>query len=67
MRSLGVPVHRVQQWRRDAIDHGDKLALDELQLFRKDVSTFIRQYDFLSQIVNYEDPSLEKLSIYLTT
>jgi hypothetical protein len=27
--------------------------------------TFIRQYDFLSQIVNYEDPSLEKLSVYL--
>jgi len=50
---------------RDAIDHGDKLALDELQLFRKDVGTFIRQYDFLSQIVKYEGPSLEKLSIYL--
>ncbi|HEY2215083.1 MAG TPA: hypothetical protein VGH31_08515, partial [Acidimicrobiales bacterium] len=47
------------------MDHGDKLALDELQVFRKDVGTFIRQYDFLSQIVNYEDPSLEKLSIYL--
>ncbi len=49
----------------DAIDHGDKLALDELHLFRKDVGTFLRQYDFLSQIVNYEDLSLEKLSIYL--
>ncbi len=29
------------------------------------MGTFLRQYDFLSQIVNYEDPSLEKLSIYL--
>jgi type I restriction enzyme R subunit len=29
------------------------------------VGTFIRQYDFLSQIVNYEDLSLEKPSIYL--
>jgi type I restriction enzyme, R subunit len=28
-----------------------------------DPGTFLRQYDFLSQIVNYEDPSLEKLSI----
>jgi hypothetical protein len=56
---------RFRDRERDAIDHGDKLALDELQLFRKDVGTFIRQYDFLSQIVNYEDPSLEKLSIYL--
>ena len=34
-------------------------------MFRKDVGTFLRQYDFLSQIVNYEDLSLEKLSIYL--
>ena len=56
---------RFRDRERDAIDHGDKLALDELQLFRKDVGTFIRQYDFLSQIVNYEDLSLEKLSIYL--
>jgi len=36
-----------------------------LQMFRKDVGTFVRLYDFLSQIVNYEDPSIEKLSIYL--
>ncbi len=50
---------------RDAAERGDTLAVKELHLFRKDVGTFIRQYDFLSQIVNYEDPSLEKLSIYL--
>ena len=29
------------------------------------MGTFLRQYDFLSQIVDYEDASLEKLSIYL--
>ncbi|OHU93373.1 type I restriction endonuclease subunit R [Mycobacterium talmoniae] len=56
---------RFRDRERQAIDHNDKLALEELQIFRKDVGTFIRQYDFLSQIVNYEDPSLEKLSIYL--
>ncbi len=39
--------------------------MDELELFRKDVGTFLRQYDFLSQIVNYEDTSLERLSIFL--
>jgi type I restriction enzyme R subunit len=50
---------------REALDHGDKLAFEELELFRKDIGTFIRQYDFLSQIVNYEDAALEKLSIYL--
>jgi type I restriction enzyme R subunit len=27
--------------------------------------TFLRQYDFLSQIVDYDDPALEKVSIYL--
>ncbi|WP_374023212.1 type I restriction endonuclease subunit R [Mycobacterium sp. HNNTM2301] len=56
---------RFRDREREAVDHGDTLALDGLQIFRKDVSTFLRQYDFLSQIVNYEDASLEKLSIYL--
>lgn len=56
---------RFRDREREAKDHGDQLALDELEIFRKDVGTFVRQYDFLSQIVNYEDTSLEKLSIYL--
>jgi type I restriction enzyme, R subunit len=56
---------RFRDRERIAIDHNDKRALDELELFRKDVGTFLRQYDFLSQIVNYEDILLEKLSIYL--
>ena len=47
------------------MDQTTSSRLDELELFRKDVGTFLRQYDFLSQIVNYEDTSLEKLSIYL--
>ncbi len=51
---------------RQARDHGDSLALEALEIFRKDIGTFLRQYDFLSQIVNYEDPpAIEKLSIYL--
>ena len=56
---------RFRDREREAIDHNDKLALEELHVFRKDVGTFLRQYDFLSQIVNYEDISLETLSIYL--
>ena len=56
---------RFRDREREAVEHNDKLAVEELQLFRKDVGTFLRQYDFLSQIVNYEDISLEKLSIYL--
>ncbi|ETT28763.1 type I restriction-modification system, restriction subunit R [Rhodococcus aetherivorans] len=56
---------RFRDRERTATEAGDTVALDELEMFRKDVGTFLRQYDFLSQIVDYEDPSLEKLSIYL--
>ena len=56
---------RFRDRERSARDAGDLAALDELEVFRKDVGTFVKLYDFLSQIVNYEDPALEKLSIYL--
>ncbi len=45
--------------------HGDQAAIDELDLFRHDVSTFVRLYDFMSQIVDYGDVDLEKRSIFL--
>ena len=44
---------------------GDKAALAELDMFRKDVGSFVRLYDFMSQIINYGDPQLEKKQIYL--
>lgn len=44
---------------------GDKAALDELDMFRKDVGTFVRLYDFMSQIIDYGDPELEKKQTYL--
>ncbi|WP_445169893.1 type I restriction endonuclease subunit R [Mycolicibacterium sp. Dal123E01] len=56
---------RFRDRERTAAENNDQAALDELIMFRKDVGTFLRQYDFLSQIVNYEDMALEKLSIYL--
>lgn len=37
---------------------------DALELFKKDLGTFVRMYEFLSQIVDYEDTELEKLSVY---
>ncbi|GAA2079231.1 type I restriction endonuclease subunit R [Aeromicrobium tamlense] len=43
----------------------DKAKVDDLELFRKDVGSFVRLYDFLSQIVNYEDVELEKRSLFL--
>ncbi|WP_296604652.1 DEAD/DEAH box helicase family protein [Nocardioides sp.] len=48
-----------------AVEAGDKATIDELDLFRKDVGSFIRLYDYLSQIVNYQDADLEKRSLYL--
>lgn len=44
---------------------GDKAELAELDMFRKDVGSFVRLYDFMSQIVNYGDPELEKKQIFL--
>ncbi|MBV7251581.1 type I restriction endonuclease subunit R [Streptomyces sp. S-2] len=48
-----------------AIEEEDKVALQALDLFRKDVSTYVRLYDFMSQIVDYGDPYMEMLSIFL--
>lgn len=48
-----------------ALETDDKVRLNELDLFRKDVSTYVRMYDFMSQIVDYGDPYMEMLSIYL--
>ncbi|MER5730152.1 DEAD/DEAH box helicase family protein [Streptomyces sp. NPDC002138] len=48
-----------------AIEDEDKVALNALDLFRKDVSTFVRLYDFMSQIVDYGDPRMEMLAIFL--
>jgi type I restriction enzyme, R subunit len=44
---------------------GDKAALAELDMFRKDVGSFVRLYDFMSQIIDYGDPALETKQIYL--
>lgn len=41
-----------------------KTEKDALEIFRKDLGTFVRAYEFLSQIVEYDDHDLEKLSLY---
>ncbi len=37
---------------------------DALDIFKKDLGTFVRFYEFMSQIVDYDDKNLEKLSLY---
>jgi len=41
-----------------------KQAKDSLDIFKKDLGTFVRFYEFMSQIVDYDDKDLEKLSLY---
>ncbi|SCY65740.1 type I restriction endonuclease subunit R [Desulfoluna spongiiphila] len=41
-----------------------KKEKDALEIFKKDLSTFVRFYEFMSQIVDYDDKDLEKLSLY---
>lgn len=41
-----------------------KQEKDALEIFKKDLGTFVRFYEFMSQIVDYDDKELEKLSLY---
>ncbi len=41
-----------------------KREKDALEIFKKDLSTFVRFYEFMSQIVDYNDKDLEKLCLY---
>ncbi len=38
--------------------------VDKLDLFRKNLQSFVRMYEFLSQIVSYDDRQLEQLCVY---
>lgn len=49
---------------KPAADRYKALDEEEQDLFRKDLTTFIRGYEFLSQIIPYEDVDLEKLYVY---
>ncbi|SEL16171.1 type I restriction endonuclease subunit R [Ectothiorhodospira marina] len=37
---------------------------DELDLFRKNLASFVRTYEFLSQIVTFDDTELEQLCVF---
>ncbi|MTI03693.1 type I restriction endonuclease subunit R [Roseibium sp. RKSG952] len=37
---------------------------DALEIFKKDLGTYVRFYEFISQIVDYDDKDLEKLSLF---
>ncbi len=37
---------------------------ETLEIFKKDLGSFVRFYEFMSQIVDYDDKALEKLNLY---
>ena len=49
----------------DAQADEDSEALDELRTFRKDCGSYVRLYDFMSQVVDYGTSDLEKLAEFL--
>jgi type I restriction enzyme R subunit len=40
-------------------------AVSGLDVFKKDLTAFVRMFDFLTQIVDYESDWLEKLAVYI--
>ena len=52
-------VQRAEQELKDA-----GAMRDELDLFRKNLQSFVRTYEFLSQIVHFDDLELEQLCVY---
>lgn len=50
---------------RTAEAAGDDLETARLEDFRGTVNAFVRSYDFLSQIINYEDTRVEAWAIFL--
>lgn len=64
---IAPAVERYRERRREASEaakQGDRKQLDALDIFRKDMASFNRTYDFLSQIINYGDTELEKRSVF---
>lgn len=49
---------------KPASDRFGELEEEDAEQFRKDLGSFLRLYDFLSQIVNYDDAELEKLYVF---
>jgi type I restriction enzyme, R subunit len=47
-----------------AVEAKDGEAKDRLDIFRSDLTSFVNAYDFLSQILNFEDVAIEKFALY---
>ena len=61
---IAPSVDRYRDRLREAEKANNKTALDELAIFRKDLASFVRAYEFLSQIFDYGDSDLEKHYVF---
>ena len=50
---------------KQALERYQALKKEERELFRRDAGTYVTAYDFLSQLVSYDEPDLEKLRAFL--
>lgn len=50
---------------KQALERYQDLPREGQEVFRRDTATFVTAYDFLSQLVDYDDPELEKLHAFL--
>ena len=56
---------RFDDARRLAEAENDRVEVDRLEGFRHDIGTFVRIYDFMSQVIDYGSADLEKHAIFL--
>ncbi|MFN8469372.1 MAG: type I restriction endonuclease [Caldilineaceae bacterium] len=61
---IAPAVDRFRVRLREAEESGDKAELDTLGIFRKDLGSFVRAYEFLAQIFDYGDTDLEKRAVF---
>lgn len=50
---------------KDAQAQEDEQELDKLRTFKKDCGSYVRLYDFMSQVIDYATSDLEKLAEFL--
>lgn len=62
--ALSAPVDRFKKRWMAAEEKKDQEEFNRLTLFHKNLGSYFRLYDFLSQIVSYEDPGLETSYIF---
>ena len=61
---IAPAVERFRVRQKEAVQANNKEELDALAIFRKDLGSFVRAYEFLSQIFDYGDTDLEKHNVF---